>query len=85
MQPNTTEQVIMIYRMGEFIPSLIMRIDDYTLSDEEFILRYEGTEQKITFEWSYFSVCHLHDLFEIDQLRSQWNFKSQHRRTHERI
>ena len=77
MQLNTTEQVIMIYRGGEFVPSLIMRIDSYTLSDDQLVLIYEGSEQKITFEWSYFSVCDLYDLFEIDQLRSQWNFKSQ--------
>ena len=75
MQQNTTEQVIMIYRGGEFVPSLIMRVDSYTLSDDQLILKYEGTEQTVSFEWSYFSVFYLNDVFEIDQVKSSWKFK----------
>lgn len=68
----------MIYRSGEFIPSLIMRIDSYKLSDDELILIYEDSEQKITFEWSYFSICDFSDMFDIDN-ESHWtiNFNNE--------
>lgn len=76
MEPNLIEKVIMVYGPGEFVPVLIMRIDDFNINDNgELILMYENETLNITFEWSYFEVSEFDEVFSIDQSTSKWQFK----------
>lgn len=74
MEQNSTK-IIMVYRSGEFAPTLIMHIDRYEITEDgDLTLFNENDKIRVSFEWSYFNIYDYEEVFKISN-NNTWDFR----------